>query len=229
VPNPKPSSSVLNDPLVEDPRDPADRIVLGPATSAFASPRPLMKRRRGKKYIGKWGRRLLSLRNSRYSDSLRLRQPVSNRSVNDPRRRAKSTMDVTILGHYDGPWVNLPEHFPVTVLGYLHCHTRHEKGSATDQEGCMQTRHQGKREDTVVREGVFAWFTFTLSTARNISLERGCRLKILNALVLPCPVVTELNFPASFKLEPDEKPHCQSIVICTEVCERIDDDQRLKR
>jgi hypothetical protein len=227
VPKSKIVSIATVDAVVEDLRGEGGHLVRipdrtsmsGSAPNFFASPQPVMKRRRMNKVTGKWVQRLVALRNCRNTDVLRLQNQAfarhSGMNLNNPRKRAKAMMDVTIVGQYNGPWVNLPEDFPITVLGYLHRHVQLLKNSHSSAAPMEKER--------TAQKDVFAWFTFRLSTARMMSLERGCRMKIYNAVVLPSPTAVELAIPSSIPHLRDGISHyCRTIVICTDLCERSD-------
>ena len=168
------------------------------------------KRKRGKVITGEWGRKLIALRNSRSNDSIRLQnQAFARRKVydmNDPRKRAKTLTDVTILSSYKGPFINVPEEMKITVLGYIHrhIHTRNKNATTKDLQGCL------------------AWFTFTLSTARSINLELACKLRIYNSVILPCSMPITLDLPQNCFLGVRETDNvrCDKIVVCTQLCER---------
>jgi len=201
----------------------------------FVNTSPYAKRRRAKPVTGEWGRRLILIRNSRSNDSVRLRNQAFARrrmyDLNDPRKRAKTFTDVTIMGSYNGPWINLPEDMKITVLGYMHRHIQRNKSST---KGTNHPQDQKHRQETknIISQDCFAWFTFTLATARCINLERACKLRIYNAVVLPCRMPMTLDLPpTSFDFLPgnsggsdsgNKNIRCEKIVICTHLCERID-------
>jgi hypothetical protein len=235
VPTAKSKKDIMMDSLVEDTNDDfGDRVlfrgqnvtdrttVTDSVGLQSQSPQPAMKRRRTRIAAGKWGKRLIAIRNARNSYAFRLQHQgfarTSSFDINNPRKRAKSRMDVTIMGHYDGPWMNLPEEFPITVLGYVHNLIEHQDQNPDNKGNRNEKGPKGK----IVREGIFAWFTFKLCTARIIGLERGCRLKIYNSVIMPCRQVIDVDLPESLSglyLERDSR--CRDIVICTDMSERI--------
>jgi hypothetical protein len=155
--------------------------------------------------------------------------------VSDPRKRAKTYTDVTILGQYGGPWMNVPEDTKITVLGYAHRHiqqcideSHHRSNTA------LHLQHQKQEDTKTISNDFFAWFTFTLATARRIELQQGCKLRIYNAIILPCrlPVVLDIPPSSAFFLENNIEIDstssgtttarcCERTVICTHLCERI--------
>ena len=95
--------------------------IRAPAATTFSS-KPARKRKTTKASVGPLGKRLAVLRNALASDSARLSAfGISHNAfdLNDPRRRAKSHTDVTILG--DAP---VSEGGKLTFLGMVHMHIR---------------------------------------------------------------------------------------------------------
>jgi hypothetical protein len=82
---------------------------------------------------------------------------------------------------------------------------------------------QYHNEAAIIPESEFAWVAFKVSTARSIGLVRGCLLRFYNAVLLPCPHATELILPKPlFEWNGADSHYCKSIVVCTDLCERID-------
>ena len=211
------------------------------AINQYVNTPPHAKWRRAKTVTGEWARRLIALRNSRSNDSLRLQNKSFARQRifdwNDPRKRAKTYTDVTIMGQYNGPWVNLPEDTKITVLGYIHRHVQRSSNSfnghnrhAHDHRHAQQQQQQYQEHETIISEDFFAWLTFTLATARNINLQRACKLRIYNAVILPCRFPVTLDLPPKSFCNLRKKSNssgsknifCENIVICTHLCERAD-------
>ena len=228
------SSAFSQDSIGDDSGDDC-RVVTSPINHSFASTPPFRKRRRSKAATGEWGRRLVSLRNSLSNDSVRLQNKAFARQrilldVSDPRKRAKTCIDVTILGQYIGPWINVPEDTKVTVLGYVHYHTQRIIKNCTDKDRHFACHQQTQKpEDTkTVSKDILAWFTFTLATARRIELQQGCKLRIYNAIILPCRLPMVLDAPPTSILPPEcgiemtGRVICEKTVICTQLCERLD-------
>jgi len=228
----KKSSALSQDSIGEDSGDDC-RIV--PASNRQSLTPPPFKRRRRSKSNGEWVRRFLSLQNTQNNDAVRLQNRSFSKvllDLSDPRKRAKTSMDVTILGQYIGPWINVPEDKKLTVLGYVHRHTKRKTCRAVKNRHIpgQQQQQPTQKEDeaTSVSQNFFAWFTFTLSTARRIELQQGCKLRIFNPIVLPCRVPLKLEAPrkSMFATEDDEMEiHdtvcCDKTVICTQLCEKI--------
>jgi hypothetical protein len=232
VPATKPSCEIddITDAVIEDPTRNEDYVVdiqnrqTTHIPAIFSSPQPPMKHRRSGKVNGTWVKRLMALRNTRKVDAVRLQNQAYARhskiDLNNPRKRANSSTDVTILGNiHQGIW-NLPEESTITILGYIHSQTHVNKGETNKEANPEQDHNQG----TTVRESkFFAWVTFKVYTARSIGLDRGDLLRLYNAVILPCPHATELILPQSLLECNNAKLHyCKNIVVCTDLCERID-------
>ncbi|KAG7356088.1 hypothetical protein IV203_000774 [Nitzschia inconspicua] len=190
----------------------------------LSSPQPHTKRRRTSKITGKWERRLTALRKTRCSDIGRLQNQAYARhagiELNNPRKRAASRTDVTILGVNQGPR-NLPDDCFIAVLCYVHSHTQNMESKRFDQTGNLEKQ----KDVTIIHRNIFSWITFKISTARNIGLENGCRLRLYDAIVLPSPQATRLTLPEEFIQWSGVENHCcQNTVICTDLCERIGDE-----
>jgi hypothetical protein len=190
---------------------------------------PNMGRRRRSKAGNNNGpmvRRLTSIRTMRGNDSLRLYNEAFARSrtvvdANDPRKRANTYADVTLLGRYNGPWADLPEDYKITLLGYAHRHVPKKKTTGW--------HYQPQRLPvTFLSEGTYSWFTFTLTTARNVNLQQSCCLRIYNPVILPCPSikVSNIQWPPSGVDSNNGNAivdgYCSTHVICTHLCERLD-------
>lgn len=226
--------SALSEDAIGDDSGDECGVINTPTNFSFASTPPFKRRRRSKAANGEWVRRLVSLRNTQSNDSVRLQNKAFARQrrmlldVSDPRKRAKTYTDVTILGQYSGPWINVPEDTKITVLGYAHRHIQR----CIDKNHHSNTRQQQnqKQEETkTVSKDFFAWFTFTLATVRRIELQQGCKLRIYNAIILPCRLPVALDIPpiSAFFLENNIETDntttasCERTVICTHLCERI--------
>ena len=217
---PTKSKVVLDDAIGDDSEDEC-RVTNTPTSSSFASTTPpFSRRRRSKNATGEWVRRFITLRNSHSNDSVRIQNKAFARQrlmldVSDPRKRAKTYTDVTILGQYAGPWINVPDELKVTVLGHVHRHVQLKHSSDTN-------RNHKENLETLC-EDFHAWVTFTLATARRIELHPGCSLRIYNAIILPSRLPTAFDFPPSAKHSADNKSSgsCDKNIICTNLCERI--------
>ena len=216
---PTKSSALSQDSIGDDSGDDS-RVITAQIHHSLTPPR-----RRRKAANGEWVRRFISLQNTLNNDAVRLQNKAFARQrmlldVSDPRKRVKTFIDVTILGQYVGPWINVPEDMKITVLGYAHCHKKRK--SLTDKHIARQPRT--KEETTIVSQDFFAYFTFTLATARRIELQQGCKLRIYNAIILPSRLPTALDaLPPSLSTEigVDGTLRCENTVICTQLCERI--------
>lgn len=133
-------------------------------------------------------------------------QSASRRfDMSDPRNRATSYMDVSIVGEAV-PW---DENERVTVLGFIHAN---EKLPSSDNDaGLVGTP----------KSAGFAWLSFTYETAREQKLCQGSRLRIYNAL--------SVLSKAPIQVDGLEEEHevkditCNQTVICTQLCESYPD------
>lgn len=228
--SPSAASIAPVDTLFEDPTREEDYVMniqnpqAGYVPAFFSSPQPTMKRRRAAKATGKWGKRFMAIRSSRSSDAVRLQNQVyarnSGMDLNNPRKRANRLTDVTLMGFYQGPW-ELPEECSITILGYIHSHTQ-ITAEPSNYNQPINLRKQ--KVLTVTHQNKFAWISFKLSTARTIELNRGCRLRIYNAVVLPSPRAIVLDLPEAVLGSNGAKKDntCETIVVCTDLCERLD-------
>lgn len=193
-------------------------------TTASASSPPVPARRRSRGSSkggggGTWTKRFATLRNSRANDSVRLQNQAFSRhrhnhafDLNDPRKRANSYTDVTIVGGGDctgsASWIHAAgavgeQDSKIAVLAYLHRHVR--AGSETNHPS--------------FQEKEFAWVSFTLATARSISLQKGIQLRLYNAVVIPNRHAVTIDPHAATALGVKSSMECRHVVICTHLCE----------
>jgi hypothetical protein len=131
------------------------------------SPPPPIRRGRTKTPTGTWARKLQLLQSLRATDVLRLQNPVFRQhSVNDPRQRAETITQITLLGSLSST--------SASVLAYVHYH------SSTQQDQTFQPFQQK-----------LAWVTFAImATPRSTfhsQLQKFQQLRIYNAILVPCP------------------------------------------
>lgn len=223
----KKASALSQDSIGEDSGDDC-RMVIAPNRQSLTPP-PFKRRRRSKIASGEWVQRFVALQNAQNNDAVRLQNRAFSKvllDLSDPRKRAKTSMDVTILGQYIGPWINVADDKKLTVLGYAHRHTNQK--TRVEKNRHSQKRTLTQDEVNTVSRGFFAWFTFTLSTARRIELQQGCKLRIYNPIVLPCRAPFKLDAPpkSMFAAEEDKMENhdtvcCDKTVICTQLCEKL--------
>ena len=202
-------SSSISKPLepLEDSKD-SDNIsesVLAENTIIIPSPSPKKKRKNSKGHLGPLTRHFANLMNTRASDAARLHNPAFRQKaafdLNDPRKRAKSYTDVTILGECSGPLMNTSEETKFTVLGYIHGHFDQEQMHAK-------------------LESILVWISFTIGTARSIELRKGLQLRVYDAIVLPSRHCIDIEVNASIRVKNNE---CRHVLICTNLCEPFTD------
>ena len=174
--------------------------IRAPASTTFSS-KPTRKRKTTKASVGPLGKRLAVLRNALASDSARLSAfGISQNAfdLNDPRRRAKSQTDVTILG--DAP---VSEGGKLTFLGLVHMHVRKDANPDTSTTTAWEPR--------------CAWISFTPVTARSINPQKGLRVRMYNAVLLPCPEIQLQGLPSANGIVANTA--CRHILLCTQLCE----------
>jgi hypothetical protein len=184
----------------------------------FSSPPP-PRRHRSSKSHGPWTKRLHALKSNQANDAIKLQHAGMNRhgvsfDLHDPRRKAKTYTDVTILGQEDCYGVPLPIRWQqirdapctnddqhkerlLTVLCHIHNHGAMNRGNPAS--GAVSK--------------VFAWISFTRTTARNVGLQRGLELRLYDAILLP---MRSVEYPP----HTENGEHCSFIAICTQLCER---------
>jgi hypothetical protein len=168
----------------------------------FPSPPPQGRRRRGRKTSGTLGKKLEALQSARSNDALRLQNQAFLRhntfDMNDPRKRAKSQTDVTIVGDCARPY-GAAEDSKFTVLTYVHSH-----------------RQKDRPESAAALEHELAWATFTFATARNINLQKGKQVRLYNAIFIPCQQHATMD---GLAIETLKSNVCERILIATWLCE----------
>lgn len=147
-----------------DDRETLESPILKSPTS-FHSPPP---KRSTRKLTGTLAKRLKTLRDSSIGDSIRLQSgqyPFGAKSTdwNDPRSRASSYLDVTIIGEAKC-WENDPK--KLTTLAYVHRYCTVKESSTLPTKG-------------------FVWLCLTHEMARMQSVRVGLSLRIYNAVVVP--------------------------------------------
>jgi hypothetical protein len=172
------------------------------ASTTFSS-KPTRKRKTTKASIGSLGKRLAVLRNALASDSARLSAfGISQNAfdLNDPRRRATSQTNVTILGG-----APISEGGKLTVLGLVHKHVR--KNAPPDTSLATATAWEPR----------CALISFTPVTARSINLQKGLQLRMYNAVLLPCPEIQLQGLTSENGIVANTM--CRHILLCTQLCE----------
>ena len=184
----------------------------------FRSPETSPPRKKSKKSGGGGGgalvQRLKQVRDNVRGDVIRLQSgqypflaTTTRFDVNDPRHRAKSHMDVTLVGE---PVLSDLEHEKVVFCVIVHTH--HMEGGDTGT--------------TLVPAGCLAWAYFSTATARERNLQPSRELRIYNpvALAVSRPSSTESPPTAGGQTaaEPLTFP-VEWIIIATQVCEPYPD------
>jgi hypothetical protein len=191
-----------------------------PIDRPFLSSPTTVRRQRSSKNQGPWTRLLATLKSNQAIDAMKLQHAGMNRhgvavDLNDPRRKAKTYTDVTIVGREDCNGVALPicwshgregastkngthQHDGLlTVLCHIHTHGAMIRGNPTS---------------TTISQ-VFAWISFTRTTARNVGLQSGLELRLYGAILVPIR-------RAPCRSTPHDRQQCRFIVLCTHLCEK---------
>lgn len=195
-----------------------------PQQTAAFSPVPSKK---SKSAVGPLAKRLKSLRDGIKGDSIRFssgQYPFSIRSVNrnDPRNRADSVCNVTILGSLF-PWDNQvrgelssthqqSQLRLMTALSYVHNWTSPTAGTLRTEQLDID-KEQGEI-------GV-AWIVFSYDTAREHNLTAGSQIRVYNAVSIPfAPSVLRANdVTGSNADEMKVNVSINRIVLCSQLCE----------
>lgn len=184
-----------------------------PSPSPFSSPPPPSKKAYSASHNkGPLAKRLKSIRDNIKGDCLRLQSgqyPFSVRSLNpnDPRNRADTIGNVTILGNPIVVVVGGAEKKQqqqqqqhLIVLAMIHDWT-----NATTNATAATTA-------PLNIEGQYAWMSFTFETAREHKLAQGSQLRIYNAIPIP---ITDNNDDA----QQQQQQQVKWMVVATQLCE----------
>jgi hypothetical protein len=176
---------------------------LGSPTGMYSPPsRKTGKNSKNSKQAGPLARRLKVIRDAVKGDSVRFQcgqYPFSAKAafdMNDPRNRAKSYMDVTIMGD-SCPWAKDSSQ-RLTVLAFIHTH---EPTTTT------QAQPAAAVDAALDCKKCMAWLCFSFETAREQNLRIGSELRIYNAVAIPVANKSDVKDPVDF------------IVLCTQLCE----------
>lgn len=188
---------------VEETEPPTTSMPHSTTDHLFPSPPPRSRSRRGKKSLGVLGRKLEALQSARSNDTLRLQNQAFLRhktlDINDPRKRANSKTDITIVGDCVWPYGTSADS-TFTVLVYVHSH-----------------EHTERPEHAVLNDEL-AWATFTFGTARNINLQKGKQVRLYNSIFIPCQQFTTIHGLTMEKLKSNV---CKHILLATWLCETL--------
>lgn len=197
--------------------------------------------RKSKAVKGPLAKRLKSIRDGIKGDAIRFssgQYPFSVRSVdrNDPRNRADSVCDVTILGN-PIPWDTHQsrgesssnrhqqnhQHRLMTALSYVHSWIT--TGTSSRSARSEQPNFDGVQRG--MRDGELAWIVFAYDTAREQNLALGSQLRIYNAVSAPCAIVTPTTTSSTIITTADSNSDVAKtqadgvkwIVLCSQLCE----------
>jgi len=176
-------------------------------------------KRRRKKAKGPLAQMLQSIRGSIEADRARFHsgtypyRPATDRrhDVNDPRNRADTFMDVTIVGN-STPFASTSK---AAILGYVHSFSRNDakiktvrmpgrsrrfRHAASSTAAATSTIEKNtETKEALLETPTFAWMCFTHETFMEHGIGNGTQLRIYNA----CTVGSDVH----------------PIVVCTRLCE----------
>ena len=179
------------------------------AYSAGSSNGSTPKRKQSKKLkAGPLMRRLRALRSAVEDDTIRFKSGVypfaqtANRrfDLNDPRNRATSYMDVSIVRDP----VSWDEHErKITALCFIH-NSENVSTSADDNTADEESRR-------------FAWISFHYDTAREQNICKGSMLRMYNTVSVPSSEPMQIDGLGEECIVDDRC--CDKTILCTRLCE----------
>ena len=163
------------------------------------------KRTRKRLNAGPLMSNLRDIRATAEGDRVRLNvaPPGRRKDVSDPRNRASSFMDATLVGKII-PWTGRIQ--KGTALGYIHSHVLRKRKEPNNIAPSQNAKHSF--EDPI--NDVPAWLCFDYGIINEMKLEPGCQLRIYDAIVLPSRHPED-----SERCKPTDLP----VVLCTNLCE----------
>jgi hypothetical protein len=214
------------------------------------SPQPAITRnkvsRKRKRNKGPLSRILHSIRGSVEADRARFhsgnypyRQPERRRhDVNDPRNRAETIMDVTVMSHPTPLGGSTESAF---VVGYVHQHikndsmiqtmrivgrSRHFRHAASelkfnvDNSGAGIDHLNEKNDDLYAKAPAFSHICFTRDAFLDLGIGIGSQVRIYNTRIISHEVLSSVQEIEAISKEVD----VQSTVVCTHLCEVYPDE-----
>ena len=186
------SMSMYADQVEEPDADNDENLPTSVPVSVHRQPRK--RNETSKVACGPLSKRLISIRNSIASDSVRLTAFYKNSfDLNDPRKRARTITDITILGdvsQVDGK---------CTVLGFIH------------KNVC-----QGPTSTAYDYASRICWVSFLPATARSLNLKKGSQLRMYNVVFIPC---VEVEISGIHWKDATIDNVCRHMIICTQLAE----------
>ena len=174
-----PTREESTEPVVEGPPEDSDDTFPNPLFSSPSSPRRSRSSRSSRSKDGPWSKRLRGIRDSVKGDAVRFQSgqyPFSASSVdmNDPRNRAMSYLDVTILG---SPAARQNYSQLVTLLGYVHAFVLKGEKRVTTENSTPAVAGNNNTPQSQM-----AWICLGCATARERKVGLGTQLRIYNAV-----------------------------------------------
>jgi hypothetical protein len=178
-------------------------------------------------------RRLKSLRDATKADTIRLQSyglgagadrhlisaaPSSYFVMNDPRSKAESHMDLTLVG--DECWACDPQHEKITYLAY--CHSHHVRSQARSAPAKAMAELDPSTPSSL-RSNEFLLLCVTFATARERDLPSTRNLRVYNPIVVSVvPSGEETVSSASLRAKPMDTV-AKHVVLATYLCEPFPD------
>ena len=168
---------------------------------------------------GALSKRLSAIRDGIKGDTVRFQSgqypfSMSSLDMNDPRNRAKTYMDVTILGNSMDR-----QQQRVTLLGFVHTFA-YKAVAVAAAASKVESEEASSSTPTNLQPNSLAWICFTYETAREKKVGVGSQLRIYNAVPVPLTVSLVHNDDEN-KNRLSASPHSNVkwIVLCTSLCE----------
>lgn len=144
---------------------------------------------------------------------------------NDPRNRAQTVVDVTILLLESTNPKNKDDHLDhnhhlVTYPCYVHNWTNRNTTTMTTNETVSTTT-----TTTTVPTATYCWIVWTRDTIESQNIRPGSQLRIYNAIYIPTPVPTNQNHPCTSSVDEsgdtssESHHHPAGYIVCTQLCE----------
>ena len=146
---------------------------------------------------------------------------------NDPRNRATTVVDVTIVGDNAIPDGNLLMRSHQTKnqphnnqnLVTLPCYVHHHWTNTTTNDTSTANESSRNWTTTSIPTATFAFIVLTLDTMVSQNIRNGSQLRIYSAIYIPTmPSIPLMD--ATNAVPTDSNPHnCRGYIVCTQLCE----------
>lgn len=185
----------------------------------YTTPAVLRRQSSSKNKSGPWTKRLALIKSEETTNVMKLQHAGMCRhgvsfDLNDPRKKAKTCTDVTIVSNVDSRGVAIQtlilrptpgassscDDTLITVSSFIHDH-RPINGNISSKSVTSS----------------FAWISFRQTTARNIGLEQGMPLRLYDAVLLP---IQQSESMKDSSTDTENVAEHRFVIICTQFCER---------